>query len=139
MEIITERLILRPLGPKYLATYEKESLEFLKAAEEEWSKPAPKYYEFAIIHNGVHIGGISVHMEYGKPVLGWIINRKYQGQGFACESAKAVMDYFAANLGIRYFCAYCDTRNVASYRLMEKLGMKRVHESAGRKNRASSE
>ena len=49
------------------------------------------------------------------------------------------MDYFAANLGIRYFCAYCDTRNVASYRLMEKLGMKRVHESAGRKNRASSE
>ena len=159
MEIITERLILKPLGPKYLATYneyamslenarymcflpvedEKESLEFLKAAEEEWSKPDPKYYEFAIIHNGVHIGGISVHMEYGKPVLGWIINRKYQGQGFAYESAKAVMDYFAANLGIRYFCAYCDTRNVASYRLMEKLGMKRIHESAGRKNRASSE
>ena len=78
-------------------------------------------------------------MEYGKPVLGWIINRKYWGQGYAFESAKAVMEYFSANLGIRYFCAYCDTRNTASFKLMEKLGMKRVSESGGRKNRASSE
>ena len=159
MEIITERLILRPLGPEYLETYNEyamslenarymcflpsenteESLAFLKSAEEEWAKPDPKCYEFAIIHDGTHIGGISVHMEYGKPVLGWIINRKYWGQGFAYESAKAVMEYFAANLGIKYFCAYCDTRNTASFKLMEKLGMKRVHESAGRKNRASSE
>lgn len=67
------------------------------------------------------------------------ISRKYWGQGFAYESAKAVMEYFASNLGIKYFCTYCDTRNTASFKLMGKFGMKRVHESAGRKNRASSE
>ncbi len=159
MEITSERLLIRPLGPEYLETYnayamntenarymcflphedEKESLEFLKKAEAEWSKPDPVFYEFAIIHNGEHIGGISVHMEYGKPVLGWIINRKYQGRGFAYESAKAVMEYFAKELWITYFCAYCDTRNTASFRLMEKLGMKRVNESGGRKNRSSPE
>jgi len=159
MEITSDRLLIRPLGPEYLDTYNEyalspenarymcflphdngeESLEFLKKVEAEWAKPDPKVYEFAIICNGEHIGGISVHMDYGKPVLGWIINRKYWGRGFAYESAKAVMDYFSANLGIEYFCAYCDTRNTASYRLMEKLGMKRVHESGGRKNRASSE
>lgn len=159
MEITTDRLIIRPLGPEYLDTFNEyamssenarymcflphedveESVAFLKKCADEWLKPAPKFYEFAITHDGEHIGGISVHMEYGKPVLGWIINRKYWGQGFAYESAKAVMEYFSANLGIRYFCAYCDTRNAASFRLMEKLGMKRVSESGGRKNRASSE
>lgn len=159
MEIATERLLIKPLGPQYLETYieyamnienarymcflpsdtVEESMEFLKKAEEEWLKTAPQFYEFAITFNGVHIGGISVHIEYGKPVLGWIINLKYQGQGFAYESAKAVMEYFSANMGIRYFCAYCDTMNTASYRLMEKLGMKRVKKSGGRKNRASSE
>ena len=128
MEIKTDRLIIRPLGPEYLETYnayamslenarymcflpqkdEEESMEFLKAAAEEWLKPDPKFYEFAIIHNGEHIGGISVHMEYGKPVLGWIINKDYWGQGFAYESAKAVMDHFANELGIRYFCARSD-------------------------------
>ena len=118
---------------------EAESVAFLKTAEEEWAKPHPKFYEFAIIHDGEHIGGISIHMEYGKPVLGWIINRKYWGRGFAYESAKAVMEHFASDLGIRYFCAYCDTRNTASFRLMEKLGMKRAGESGGRKNRASPE
>jgi RimJ/RimL family protein N-acetyltransferase len=159
MEIKTDRLIIRPLGPEYLETYnayamslenarymcflpqkdEEESMEFLKAAAEEWLKPDPKFYEFAIIHNGEHIGGISVHMEYGKPVLGWIINKDYWGQGFAYESAKAVMDHFTKELGIRYFCAYCDTRNTASFKLMEKLGMRRAGESGGRRNRASSE
>ena len=49
------------------------------------------------------------------------------------------MDYFDSNLGIKHFCAYCDTRNTASIRLMEKLGMKRTRKSGGRKNRASSE
>lgn len=159
MEIKTDRLLIRPLGTEYLKTYneyamspenarymcflpvegEAESVAFLKTAEEEWAKPHPKFYEFAIIHDGEHIGGISIHMEYGKPVLGWIINRKYWGRGFAYESAKAVMEHFASDLGIRYFCAYCDTRNTASFRLMEKLGMKRAGESGGRKNRASPE
>ncbi|MCR4702716.1 MAG: GNAT family N-acetyltransferase [Saccharofermentans sp.] len=84
MEITSERLLIRPLGPEYLETYnayamntenarymcflphedEKESLEFLKKAEAEWSKPDPVFYEFAIIHNGEHIGGISVHKQW---------------------------------------------------------------------------
>lgn len=159
MEIKTDRLILRPLGPEYLKTYnayamslenarymcflpkynEEESLEFLKTAAEEWLKPDPAFYEFAIIYKDEHIGGIGVYMEYEKPVLAWIINKEYWMKGFAFESAKAIMDYFDSNLGIKHFCAYCDTRNTASIRLMEKLGMKRTRKSGGRKNRASSE
>ena len=159
MEIKSDRLIIRPIGPEYLESYnayalslenarymcflpkkdEAESVEFLKEAAEEWLKPDPEFYEFAIIYNGDHIGGISVYLEYGKPVLGWIINKEYWGRGFAFESAKAIMEYFAANMGIKYFCSYCDTRNTASFRLMEKLGMRRVSESVGRRNRASSE
>ena len=159
MEIRTERLLIRPLGPGDLETFNEyalsienarymcflphenieESIEFLKKVQEEWQKADPAVYEFAITYEGTHIGGISVHIEYGKPVLGWILNRKYWGRGFAYESAEAVMKYFHENLGIDYFCAYCDSENTASFRLMEKLGMKRVKRSAGRKNRASFE
>ena len=43
---------------------------------------------------------------------------------------------FAKNvLGITHFIAHCDADNVASYSLMEKLGMKKISKTSGRMNR----
>ena len=49
------------------------------------------------------------------------------------------MKYAAENLGIRHFIAHCDSENTGSYKVMEKLGMKRTGESGGRRNKLSSE
>lgn len=159
-EIKTARLTLRPLTDEYLKTAheyasdlentrymcylpnetESETLDFLRHAGEEWEKPSPEFYEFAIIWDGHHIGAVSLAIGEGAGAgeLGWIINKKYWRQGFATEAASALI-CFARSLGVRRLCAHCDAENTGSYRTMEKLGMKFVGRYPGRKNRCSDE
>ena len=157
-QIVTERLVLTPLGTVYLDSvneyaldYENtkymchlpnrdsdETLSFLKDVEAEWQKDSPDFYEFALLYGNRHIGSVSVYFENGVGELGWIVNRKYWGNGFATEAAKALVDHFSKR-GRRRFIAHCDTENTASFKVMEKLGMTRTGRSGGRKNRGASE
>ena len=156
--IKTERLILKPMGTADLETANsysldeqntrfmcflpnrdsEETLQFLKNVESEWQKEYPGFYEFAVYYRETHIGAVSVYFDDGIGELGWIINRRYWGNGFAYEAAKAMIDYFTS-IGHHRFVAHCDTENTPSYRLMEKLGMTRTSECAGRKNRSSDQ
>ena len=156
-EIKTERLLLKPLGPEYFSstneyamdlentkymmylpnTNTDETMMFLKNVEAEWSKEEPTFYEFAVIFKKKHVGGVSAYIEDGVAEIGWIINRKYWKNGFAYEASKALVDYFAKNLGITHFMAHCDTENTGSYKLMEKLSMVKTGENNNRKNRSA--
>lgn len=157
--IFTERMVLTPLGTDFLQSvneyaldYENtkymchlpkkssdETLDFLRDVESEWDKEKPDFYEFAMLYQDRHIGAVSVYFENGVGELGWIVNKQYWGNGFAFEAAKAVIHYFAANLGTARFVAHCDTDNIASYKTMEKLGMVRTGKYGGRKNRAANQ
>ena len=156
IEIKTKRLLLVPLGLEYLKSineyalnYEntkymchlpkqdsEETRTFLQEVEAEWAKESPAFYEFAVLCENVQIGAVSIYFENGVGELGWILNRKYWGRGYAAEAAKGLIDYFS-NQGYVHFIAHCDTENIASYKTMEKLGMVRTGYSGGRKNRAS--
>ena len=115
-----------------------ETLSFLRDVGAEWEKDTPGFYEFAVLYKNSQIGAVSIYFENGVGELGWIINRKFWGKGFATEAAKALVEYFSIH-GHRRFIAHCDTENVASYKVMEKLGMTRTGMSGGRKNRAAAE
>ncbi len=158
-EVMTERLLLKPLGSEYFQTVkeysldydntrymcclpnesEEEAADFLRGVDAEWDKERPGFYEFAILYGGIHIGAVSIYNEEGMGELGWILNKKYWGKGFAYEAAQALVDYFADHMGMSHFIAHCDTENAASYRVMEKLGMVRTGEWGGRRNRSASE
>lgn len=158
-EISTERLVLKPLGKKYLKStikyamdYEntkfmchlpdktvEEAAEFLSNVENEWKKEKPEFLEFAIIYSDEHIGAVSVYFENDAGELGWIINKNYWRNGFAYEAAKALIYYTKTEIKVNHFLAHCDTENIASYKVMEKLGMSRTGEWGGRRNRAASE
>jgi RimJ/RimL family protein N-acetyltransferase len=57
--------------------------------------------------------------------VGWIFHPLHQGRGYAAEAATALFDLgFEAGELHRIF-ARCDARNAASWRLMERLGMRR--------------
>ncbi len=157
--ISTKRLELKPLGIKYLQTvneyaayYENtkymcylpndnidETASFLSKVDLEWKKEKPDYYEFAILYSNKHIGAVSAYFEKGTGELGWIVNKKYWGNGFAYEAAEALVKYFYNNVGTSRFIAHCDTQNVASYKVMEKLGMVRIGERVGRRNRSATQ
>ncbi len=57
--------------------------------------------------------------------IGWVFNRVYHGQGYATEAALALIRYGFEALHLHRIIATCQPENVASWRVMEKLGMRR--------------
>lgn len=56
--------------------------------------------------------------------LGFVLNRKYWGKGYAAESCRALLK-LAFDTGIHRIYAECDPQNVASWKLLERLGFRR--------------
>jgi len=57
--------------------------------------------------------------------FGYTLARRYWSRGYATEAARGLIDTVFRKLGIHRIYATCDTRNIASFRVMEKLGMRR--------------
>lgn len=57
--------------------------------------------------------------------LGFIVHPHDQGQGFAAEGGRAVVDWAFMALGLHRVVAECDPRNVASWRTLERIGLLR--------------
>jgi ribosomal-protein-alanine N-acetyltransferase len=57
--------------------------------------------------------------------IGYTFNRAYWGNGYATEAASALLDRAFSHLRLHRIVATCDTRNTASWRVMEKIGMRR--------------
>ena len=157
MHLTTSRLTLRPADMTQLdsthayagdventrfmmflpyATVE-ETAQTLREAEAEWAKPQPERYEFAIFLGESHIGGITLYMQEDRTVaeLGWVLHKAHWRKGYVTEAALAVMDY-ARSIGVTRIFACCDSENVASYKTMEKLGMKLIKDDGVRTNRS---
>ncbi len=144
-EIKTERLLLRPLDlsdldsmHEYASDKEntlymyhlprkiEETADFLSNITKEWEKDVPSFYEFAIEPDGKLIGQISVYLSDNRDSgdLGWILNKKYWNNGYATEAAMALKDFALNILQVQKLIANCDYRNIASSRVMEKIGLK---------------
>lgn len=57
--------------------------------------------------------------------LGYIFNKAYRRRGYASEAARALVEAAFAELGAHRIKAGCDPRNPASWRLLERIGMRR--------------
>ncbi len=57
--------------------------------------------------------------------IGWALSTEHQGQGLALEAVRALVDVCFGELRLRRVYATCFADNTASWRLMEKLGMRR--------------
>lgn len=143
-ELRTERLLLRPFHSGDVDDV------FAYASNPEWSRylPVPDPYtrrdaeefvagcilvdgerrfEWAVVHDGRVSGGVSLTIRRtGVAELGYSIARPLWGQGLTTEAARAVIAHAFEELGLVRIQAFADIRNAASWRVMEKLGMKRV-------------
>ena len=61
----------------------------------------------------------------GQGEIGWALGVEYRGQGYATEAARALMDYGFNALGLHRIHADTNSDNLASWRIMERLGMRR--------------
>ena len=61
----------------------------------------------------------------GQAYIGYFLAKEFWGQGYATEVAKTLLSFGFQKLGLVRIWAWCDTENLASIRVLEKVGMKR--------------
>jgi ribosomal-protein-alanine N-acetyltransferase len=74
------------------------------------------------------IGSIELRIPQGpnrSGNIGYLLRRRSWGQGFMAEAARAILAVAFRDVDLHRVWATCDPRNQASYRVMEKLGMRR--------------
>jgi len=57
--------------------------------------------------------------------IGFTLARAYQGQGYAHEAVGRLLDYLFKELDLYRVRANCDVENLASSKLLERLGLRR--------------
>ncbi|MBP6115487.1 MAG: GNAT family N-acetyltransferase [Neisseriaceae bacterium] len=57
--------------------------------------------------------------------IGWVFHPDVQGQGYATEAAALLLAHAFGHMGVHRVIATCQPDNPASYKVMEKLGMRR--------------
>lgn len=57
--------------------------------------------------------------------FGYVLHKNYWNRGLATEASRAILELAFAKWRLHRVWATCDQRNHASYRVMEKLGMRR--------------
>lgn len=160
MQLKTKRLVLKPLGGAdaedmiSLLTNEAVGRTFMvpeiRSKEDEEKtfsallglSHTEGRYLLGIYLGGKLIGIINDVEISGKSMeLGWAIHPDYHGKGYAAEAAEALINELFA-LGFEEIRAGAFEGNASSFRVMEKLGMKRTDfeetiEYRGEKHRCS--
>lgn len=85
---------------------------------------------FAIVFEGKVIGEIYLNQrdddrQNERVELGYSLSRKHWNNGLMTEGARAVMNWAFQTYPINRLYAKCDPRNIGSWHVLEKLGMKR--------------
>ncbi|KHK95872.1 hypothetical protein LK09_17800 [Microbacterium mangrovi] len=68
---------------------------------------------------------VAAHARNTQAELGWVFDPAYGGRGYATEAVRAVIALCFGPLGLRRVHAGCFASNEASWRLMERVGMRR--------------
>ena len=125
---------------------------FLRDKLKDWDKQEPYYMEsmkhandpdifcwsIFLKEDNKCIGRISCHKalddydDINDPEIcgvGWYLDPKYQGCGYGTEAASAMIDYMFNEVNIRVIRTGAAIVNPASWKIMEKLGFKRLEET----------
>jgi RimJ/RimL family protein N-acetyltransferase len=101
---------------------------FIEAMEQD---PTGQVWDGIILHKAdrVAIGGIGFHGppdEVGRVEIGYNTIPAYEGQGYATEIARRVIDWAFQKPDIQVITAQCRDDNLGSIRVLEKVGMHRL-------------
>lgn len=101
----------------------EETRDFLAKCIAEYEKENPEYLSFAVDLDGLHIGEVFAYLSEKEADIGWLIDKRYWGNGYATEAAKLLVEYLQTELNRTDIVAYCDERNIASQKVMKNIGM----------------
>ncbi|QKE10582.1 GNAT family N-acetyltransferase [Bacillus cereus] len=86
-----------------------------------------KNFPVILIDENILIGHIVFHKYFGEHTyeMGWVFNPKYFNKGYASEAAQTTLKYGFKEMKLHRIIATCQPENTPSYRVMEKIGMRR--------------
>ncbi|MBO9524263.1 MAG: GNAT family N-acetyltransferase [Nocardioidaceae bacterium] len=151
--VTTERLLLRrATEPDVKPTWEYRRAEQVSRWISTWSRSLEEYAEtfldptrlartVIVELDGQVIGDAAIVIQspwsqtevadrakHVEAELGWTFDPAYGGQGYATETVRALIELSFTRLGLRRVVANCFADNAPSWRLMERVGMRReVH------------
>ena len=138
-EIQTRRLLLRPFREsdyddlyEFLSQLEGDEFEGYPGITYENGREHLKYrlgseefFAIELTEAGKVIGNIYCgKRDYAAREVGYIVNKRYQKKGYASEALTAVISR-GFREGAHRVYAECDSRNVPSWKLLEKVGLRR--------------
>jgi RimJ/RimL family protein N-acetyltransferase len=91
-------------------------------AEDDWVSAA-----IVLRETGACIGDVAFHwvsVQHRTGEVGFVLDPAHQGEGYATEAARAVVDWAFGTFGLHRIIGRTEARNVASARVLEKLGMR---------------
>lgn len=107
----------------------KESQNYLQQCLDEAQEDPRTVFDLAIVLKSTNhlIGRVGLKVEHDaeEAALWYILNRTYWGKGYTTEAAKEMLRFGFEELQLHRIWADCDPRNVGSFKVMEKLGMRR--------------
>jgi RimJ/RimL family protein N-acetyltransferase len=105
------------------AALDQQCREIRLDAEGDWLTFAVVWREAGRVIGEVGLKLLSREHQQGE--TGFVFNPDYGGRGLATEAAAAALTLAVDGLGWHRVIGCCDARNLASARLMERLGMHR--------------
>jgi [ribosomal protein S5]-alanine N-acetyltransferase len=141
-DIETQRLRIRPFQPNdwqavYGYTSDPDVMMYIpegpftpeqaKAFVEENMGEQARFVAVLLKRTDMLVGHMEFHPWFASQIyeIGWVFDRAYHGQGYATEAAMTLLQYGFEALHLHRIIATCQPENVASWRVMEKLGMQR--------------
>ena len=109
---------------------EGEARAFLAWVRRARPGKAGSWFQFAVAlkASDALLGDVGLFVSGDDPRLGEIgytLARDQQGHGYATEAVRAVLAYAFETLALHRVTATADCRNTPSYRLLERVGMRR--------------
>ena len=83
--------------------------------------------EYAVVRksDGVLIGSAVIMHLPDNPEVGWTLHRNYWRQGYATEMGMTLLQLGFDELNLHRIISTCNALNIASYKVMERIGMRR--------------
>ena len=107
---------------------EEETKAFINSSIQKAEEIPCVDFQFAAVtkKNGVLIGSCNFLLSgEGGSHIGWIVDSDYWNQGYGTEMGRALLRFGFEELNLDCIKACCDAENIGSFRVMEKIGMRR--------------
>jgi aminoglycoside 6'-N-acetyltransferase len=112
-----------PYSPVQAAEFIEELKGVQPGQPGEWYQVA-----IALKTTGEMIGDCAFHVLAEDPLqaeMGFTLAALYQGQGYGSEAVTCLLAYLFDDLSLHRVRAFCDVENLASARLLERVGLRR--------------